>query len=372
MTPCNRCFPIIKGIFMRFCILLFVLMFSLLSQPLTFHISSDVHDTNTVKFIPHSGPGAFDNYLIQNVPFTPVKQLYLSLQEKLQQSLTNRGEAHITVITPPEYHNSLRSFVSMREIDKIAIDMNIQKCKFEIICLGRGTKKIDDKEEHTYFVVVKSSQLLAIRKKIWELYVAKGGEADKFDYKHYYPHITLGFTKRDLHESDGIIKDKSAFFAHLSDKPTKTKYTMTSRNLKSILPTSSNHQKIRPFLMFEGQAEEAMNFYTSIFPNSRIIDISRYGANESGIEGSVLMGSISLKGQTIIFIDSSVKHNSSFTPRMSLHVMCDGEEELQNIFAKLSEGGEVLVGLGEYPFAKKYVWFNDKYGVSWQLMFEGE
>ncbi|BBM84664.1 2'-5' RNA ligase family protein [Candidatus Uabimicrobium amorphum] len=206
---------------MRFYILLLSMIYTLLAQPLTFDISNDVHKTNEVKFIVHSGPGTYDNYLIQNVPFSPVKELYLSVQEKLKQPLKNRGEAHITVITPPEYNNSLRSVVSMKEIDEIATAMNIQQCQFEIVCLGRGSKKIDGKEEHTYFIVVTSPQLVAIRKRIADLYVKKGGDASKFDYKHYYPHITLGFTKRDLHESDGIIKDKSSFFAHLSEKNTK-------------------------------------------------------------------------------------------------------------------------------------------------------
>ena len=119
--------------------------------------------------------------------------------------------------------------------------------------------------------------------------------------------------------------------------------------------------------MFSGNAEEAMNFYTSLFDQSEIIEINRYGANEIGIEGTVLKGTFLLKGQLFRCTDSSVKHDFSFTPAMSFWVTCDTEEEINQVFENLSQAGKVLMPLDAYSFSQKFGWVEDKYGVSWQL-----
>jgi predicted 3-demethylubiquinone-9 3-methyltransferase (glyoxalase superfamily) len=126
-------------------------------------------------------------------------------------------------------------------------------------------------------------------------------------------------------------------------------------------------QKITTFLMFEGKAEEAMNFYTSLFDKSEIISISRYGANEAGAEGTVEHAIFSLNGQEFMCIDSIVKHDFTFTPSISLYVTCDTEDEIDRVFEKLSQDGTVLMPLAAYPFSEKFGWVTDKYGVSWQL-----
>jgi predicted 3-demethylubiquinone-9 3-methyltransferase (glyoxalase superfamily) len=126
-------------------------------------------------------------------------------------------------------------------------------------------------------------------------------------------------------------------------------------------------QRVFPFLMFQGKAEEAMTFYVSQIPRSRVIDIARYGANESGIEGSVKKATFSVGGQTLICIDSAVQHAFTFTPAFSLFVECDSEDELKRLFAVLSDGGAVLMPLGDYGFSRQFAWVNDRYGVSWQL-----
>ena len=127
---------------------------------------------------------------------------------------------------------------------------------------------------------------------------------------------------------------------------------------------------IRPFLMFEGKAEEAMNFYVSLFPNAKILDIKRYGPNQPGPEGSVMKASFSIGNQTILCTDSFVKHGFSFTPSFSFFVDCASEEEISRLSASLSEGGATLMPLGEYGFSRKFAWVNDRYGVSWQLNLE--
>jgi predicted 3-demethylubiquinone-9 3-methyltransferase (glyoxalase superfamily) len=121
------------------------------------------------------------------------------------------------------------------------------------------------------------------------------------------------------------------------------------------------------FLMFEGKAEEAMNFYTSLFADSAIKSISRYGENEDGPAGTVRQAVFALNGQEFMCIDSFVKHGFTFTPAMSLFVRLGAESELDKLYAALSEGGQILMPLDAYPFSKKYGWVNDKYGVSWQL-----
>ncbi|MGG5791362.1 VOC family protein [Bacillus nitratireducens] len=130
---------------------------------------------------------------------------------------------------------------------------------------------------------------------------------------------------------------------------------------------SNTNQKITTFLMFEGKAEEAMNFYTSLFDQSEIVNISRYDENGPGKEGSVIHATFTLNGQEFMCIDSYVKHDFTFTPAMSLYVTCETEEEIETVFNKLAQGGAILMPLGAYPFSKKFGWLNDKYGVSWQL-----
>ena len=125
--------------------------------------------------------------------------------------------------------------------------------------------------------------------------------------------------------------------------------------------------KIHPFLMFEGSAEEAMTMYTSLFEDSEIINMLHYGADESGVEGSVLHATFSVKGQEFMASDSNVKHDFTFTPSISIFVTCDSEEEIDVAYAKLSQGGEILMPLAAYSFSAKFGWVKDKFGVSWQL-----
>lgn len=120
--------------------------------------------------------------------------------------------------------------------------------------------------------------------------------------------------------------------------------------------------------MFEGGAEEAMTFYVSLFPGSEVTNISRYGENEGGAPGSVRHATFTLGGRPLQCIDSPVKHGFTFTPAMSLHVACETEAEVDPLFAALSEGGQVLMPSGAYPFSRRYAWLNDRFGVSWQLM----
>jgi predicted 3-demethylubiquinone-9 3-methyltransferase (glyoxalase superfamily) len=129
----------------------------------------------------------------------------------------------------------------------------------------------------------------------------------------------------------------------------------------------TSNQKIHTFLMFEGKAEEAMNYYTSIFDQSEIMTITRYEADGPGEEGTVVQATFSIKGQVFMCSDSHVKHEFTFTPSISLFVTCDTEEEIDRAFEKLSQDGNVYMPLQAYPFSEKFGWVGDKFGVTWQL-----
>ena len=135
-------------------------------------------------------------------------------------------------------------------------------------------------------------------------------------------------------------------------------------------------QKITPFLWFDNNAEEAMKFYTSVFENSEILNTEYYpeGSEEEhmkGMEGKVLTGLFSLMGNKFMCLDGGPLFK--FTPAVSFSVNLNKEEQTDKLWEKLSDGGKVLMEYQNYPFAKKYGWCNDKYGVSWQVMLgEGE
>jgi predicted 3-demethylubiquinone-9 3-methyltransferase (glyoxalase superfamily) len=126
-------------------------------------------------------------------------------------------------------------------------------------------------------------------------------------------------------------------------------------------------QKITTFLMFEGNAEEAMTFYLSLFDDAEVVRITRWGADGPGAEGSVQQATFTLAGQPFMCIDSPMKHGFTFTPAMSLFVQCADEAELDRLYEALAEKGTELMPLGNYGFSRKFGWVNDRFGVSWQL-----
>jgi predicted 3-demethylubiquinone-9 3-methyltransferase (glyoxalase superfamily) len=147
-------------------------------------------------------------------------------------------------------------------------------------------------------------------------------------------------------------------------------FTMTAR-LIMLSGDQVMRQKIKTFLMFEGCCEQAMNFYVSLFEGGAVTSIDRYGPEGPGKPGTVKLASFALNGQTFMCIDSPIHHDFKFTPAMSLFVDCDSEAEIDRLFAQLSDGGKILMPLGEYPFSRKFGWVADRYGVSWQLTLPG-
>lgn len=128
---------------------------------------------------------------------------------------------------------------------------------------------------------------------------------------------------------------------------------------------------ISVFLMFSGErhgkAKEAIDFYVSLFPHSKIENIDLYGAGEHEPEGTVRVAVFTLDGKRFMAIDSAMAHAFNFTPSMSLFVDCENEEEITHLYNALSAGGAVLMPLGNYGFSPRFGWVNDRFGVSWQL-----
>jgi predicted 3-demethylubiquinone-9 3-methyltransferase (glyoxalase superfamily) len=129
-------------------------------------------------------------------------------------------------------------------------------------------------------------------------------------------------------------------------------------------------QKITPFLWFDDNAEEAVNFYTSVLKNSKIGSVTRYdvaGAAASGRSaGSVMTASFQLNGQEFVALNGGPVFK--FTQAISFFVSCETEKQIDNMWEKFSKGNQkVFWQLQKYPWSEKYGWLTDKFGLSWQL-----
>ena len=119
----------------------------------------------------------------------------------------------------------------------------------------------------------------------------------------------------------------------------------------------SGKQKITTYLWFDNNAEEAMNFYVSIFKNSKILDVVRYGDAGPGAKGTVLNGTFQLEGQDFMALNGGPQFK--FTEAVSLFVNCETQEEVDDLWQKLTAGG------GE---PSRCGWLKDKFGLSWQII----
>jgi len=124
-------------------------------------------------------------------------------------------------------------------------------------------------------------------------------------------------------------------------------------------------QKIVPFLWFDNQAVEAADLYTSIFPNSKLGTVSRYGEGSPGQPGTVMSVSFELEGLQFHALNGGPLFK--FTPSVSFFVGCETPEEIDALWKSLSEGGTVRMELQAYPFSDRFGWVADRYGLNWQL-----
>lgn len=131
--------------------------------------------------------------------------------------------------------------------------------------------------------------------------------------------------------------------------------------------TDMKQQIITSLTFQKSDAEEAMNFYVSLFDHSKIIDVQRWEKDGPGKEGTIMQATFELNGQQFMCSDSPPVHNWDFTPAVSIYVECGHENELETLFKKLSEDGQVAMPLDNYGFSQKFGWVIDRFGVSWQL-----
>lgn len=115
-------------------------------------------------------------------------------------------------------------------------------------------------------------------------------------------------------------------------------------------------QKITPFLWFDGNAEEAMNLYVSVFKNSKVVSVTRYGEAGPGPKGTVMSATFQLEGQLFYALNGGPQYK--FTPAISLFVSCETQKEVDELWNKLSAGGH----------KDRCGWLQDKYGLSWQII----
>jgi len=115
-------------------------------------------------------------------------------------------------------------------------------------------------------------------------------------------------------------------------------------------------QKITPFLWFDNQAEEAMNFYVSVFNNSKVLSVNRYGEGAPAPKGTVMTANFQLEGQAFTALNGGPMFK--FTPAISFVVHCETQAEVDEYWEKLSAGGK----------ENQCAWLEDKFGVSWQIV----
>ena len=126
----------------------------------------------------------------------------------------------------------------------------------------------------------------------------------------------------------------------------------------------------KPFLMFQGQAKDALALWQSVIPDFEVISVKEFETGDQA--GQIEMAFLKIGGTTWQINDSPPVHDFTFTPSSSIFVECDDEGQLRAIAANLEEGGKFLMPVGDYGFSKLFAWVSDPFGVSWQLNLSGE
>lgn len=120
-----------------------------------------------------------------------------------------------------------------------------------------------------------------------------------------------------------------------------------------------------PFLMFQGQANEAIEQYKKWFPDLEVVSLAYMDNSQQ-----VAMAVLHLKGLKLLVNDSVIQHEFTFTPSTSVFIECDSEEEINRFVAQMLEGGQALMPLNHYGFSKQFAWIQDRFGMSWQLSYD--
>lgn len=125
--------------------------------------------------------------------------------------------------------------------------------------------------------------------------------------------------------------------------------------------------KVFTHIMFQGQAEMAVELYSSVFNEFQVGEVEKWREGEEGETGQFKLAHVSFAGHELLIFDSQLSHEFFFTPSMSLYVHLETQDELEAAFTKLSQEGRVMMPPGNYGFSKQFAWIADKFGVSWKL-----
>jgi hypothetical protein len=149
------------------------------------------------------GPNPPADYVTVDLSFAPFQAARIELEARVGVVIKNRGEAHLTVISPPEFKILSRVLAPKKIRDLVSLNFDFAKLGLRPLCLGQGTAAADK----TWFVVMEAKSAVQARRAIEVEFLKQGGEKFAFKAAEFYPHVTLGFTKRDLHLQDGVLKD---------------------------------------------------------------------------------------------------------------------------------------------------------------------
>lgn len=116
-----------------------------------------------------------------------------------------------------------------------------------------------------------------------------------------------------------------------------------------------------PFLMFQGDCEEALTFYADVIPGAAVAAVHK------GADGKVAMARLSIAGLEIMANDSPPVHDFTFTPSTSTFLTVDTEADVDAVAGELGRGGKTMMPAGNYGFSKRFAWVQDRFGVSWQI-----
>ncbi|WP_141735817.1 2'-5' RNA ligase family protein [Oligoflexus tunisiensis] len=166
----------------------------------TIRVDPQVHETHKLRWTPLS------LYVGMNVPYAPIAAVKKEVEKREGVLLQSRGEAHITVISPSEL-SALRSRLSLEQINGTMAKLSLQSIPFQLHCLGKSQLKEGERRLAAYYLLVQAPGLLQVREKLRQQFAAAGGDKQAFVVEDYQPHITVGFTERDLNPEDGVSKD---------------------------------------------------------------------------------------------------------------------------------------------------------------------
>ncbi|KAJ2004476.1 hypothetical protein H4R26_002491 [Coemansia thaxteri] len=190
-----------------------------------FELARDALDAQNIPFSSHSDDRPFGSHLQLTLDYSRFTHLIEAVNDTAAGALQSRGEAHVTVVTPPEFDFALKpAGVTMQEIESIAKRLDIQSARLQPVCVGRFSGALPrpalDADHGTfllYSLVVADvfGDLTDIRREVFKLYRKKGGNGALFQPEGFWPHVTLGYDRRDLFIEDGIYKGSNYCYAPL-------------------------------------------------------------------------------------------------------------------------------------------------------------